>query len=282
MARTKRKIEDLVADDPEIVDSLEYLLGREGAVEWSDVSDNLTSGQWGRLIERGLLEDAEDGFRLADPDGVEEALYGDGEEEGAPDASWSTWDKAAGLLALSLFPGYYFEGIRSTIGGMLDLIFGPLTAALPFHVVILVLATVTGLYSAVLQGALIDSEAMAYYQEKMQEFQERQQEADSDELQEEQMEQMAENLGMFKLQFRPMAWIMLLTIPVFLWMFWMVRDGHIDAATPVMILPLAGGVETWTAGIAGPIEVWIVWYFLCSMGFSQIIRKSLDIQVSPT
>ncbi|MFB6219260.1 MAG: DUF106 domain-containing protein, partial [Halobacteriaceae archaeon] len=273
MASTEQKIRDLVAEDPDIVDALEYLLDREGPVEWAEVNDELTSGQWGRLIERGVLEDVDSGFRIADRDGVEAALYGDdgADDEEAPDASWTSWDKAAGLLALSLFPGYYFAGVRSTVGGILDVIFGPLDAVLPFHLVILILAVLTGLYSSVLQGALMDSEALAYYQERMQEFQQRQEAAkergddeEMEELREEQMEQMAENMGMFKLQFRPMAWIMLLTIPVFLWMFWMVRDGHITEPGTAVVFPLVGPVETWTTGILGPLQAWIVWYFLCS------------------
>jgi uncharacterized membrane protein (DUF106 family) len=30
------------------------------------------------------------------------------------------------------------------------------------------------------------------------------------------------------------------------------------------------------------MQAWIVWYFLCSMAFTQIIRKGLDIDMSPT
>jgi len=87
-------------------------------------------------------------------------------------------------------------------------------------------------------------------------------------------------LGMFKEQFRPTVWIMLLTIPLFLWMYWMILDGHVSAAESTVVLPLFGQVE-WTRGVAGPIQAWIVWYFLCSMGFSQLLRKSMDIQMTP-
>jgi uncharacterized membrane protein (DUF106 family) len=88
---------------------------------------------------------------------------------------------------------------------------------------------------------------------------------------------------MFKEQFRPMVWIMFLTIPVFLWMYWAVGIGnapsHIDV-TPI-VLPLAGEVG-WTSGVVGPLQTWILWYFLCSMGFTQIIRKGLNIDMTPS
>jgi uncharacterized membrane protein (DUF106 family) len=148
----------------------------------------------------------------------------------------------------------------------------------------------TGLYSSVLPGALIDSDTIAYYQSRMQEFQDRQKAAkergDEDELEEireEQVEQMSENLGMFKMQFRPMAWVMLLTIPVFLWMYWRIgiRGGIAHGDIGNVVMPLVGETS-WQGAIFGFLPVWIVWYFLCSMGFSQIIRKALDIQTTPS
>jgi uncharacterized membrane protein (DUF106 family) len=98
------------------------------------------------------------------------------------------------------------------------------------------------------------------------------------------MEAMGDQMGMFKEQFRPMVWIMFLTIPVFLWMYWGVGIGA--NATPIfdlepLVLPFAGE-KAWTDQVLGPIQVWIVWYFLCSMGFTQIIRKGLNINISPT
>ena len=83
--------------------ALEYLLDRadEGTVSWGDVSDELTSGQWGRLIEIGLLVDSDgEGFDVADPEGVRNALEDDDLElPDAPDgdSSWSKWDKMAAV-----------------------------------------------------------------------------------------------------------------------------------------------------------------------------------------
>ena len=156
----------------------------------------------------------------------------------------------------------------------------------------MVLALFTGLYSTLLQANLMDMEVMGKYQSRMKEIQNRREEAKErgdeealDQIQDEQMEAMADNLGMFKEQFRPMVWIMVLTIPVFLWMYWAIgfRGGagaYADLVDP-MVIPFAGKVK-WTTGFVGPIQVWIVWYFLCSMAFTQVIRKSLNIQTTPT
>jgi uncharacterized membrane protein (DUF106 family) len=294
MPRTARKVDDLAKDGEEMTEALSVVLDvaeEKGTVTWSDVSEDLTSGQWGRLIEKGLLIDAGgDGFVVDDPDGVREALdEADPESDENGDTSWSKYDKLAGLGVLGLFLGYSISSIRAQIASVIDVVLGPIEAMLPFYVVIMVLAMLTGMYTTILQDALMDSSVMGDYQEKSKELKERRKRAkeqgDEEELErirEEQMEMMSENAGMFKAQFRPMVWIMLLTIPVFLWLYWMVLDVGITASEPVMVLPLIGEVSTWQTAVIGPIQVWLVWYFLCSMGFNQILRKALNVQTSPT
>ncbi|WP_435194923.1 DUF106 domain-containing protein [Natronomonas sp. EA1] len=290
MVRTAQRVEDLVSEDPAMADALEVVLDRseDGTVAWADVSDSLTSGQWGRLIEKGLLEDdGGEGFRVTDPDAVREGLESDVESpEIDEDSSWSKYDKLAALGAVGLFAGYSVASVRNAIGRTIDIFLGPVDAMLPFYAVVLVLALFTGLYSTILQSNLMDMEKMGKYQEQMKEIQQRRKDAqergDDDELekiQEEQMEAMGDQMGMFKEQFRPMVWIMLLTIPVFLWMYWMILTR---TPTPESFtMPLVGTV-TWTEGVLGPLQAWILWYFVCSMGFTQIIRKALHIQTTPS
>jgi uncharacterized membrane protein (DUF106 family) len=312
MARTEQKVRDLVDSDPGMREAVETVLERaeSGEVKWVDVREDLTSGQWGRLIEKGVLVDGTEGFQIADVEGVRSAL-GNGHADGSTSAStststssssadtssdddessWSKYDKGAAVVTVGLFLGYSWAPLRNVIGTTMDVILGPIAAALPFYAVVIVLASATGLYSTLLQANLMDMDKMSEYQEKMQEIQERRkaaQERDDQEaldaIQEEQMDAMGDQLGMFKEQFRPMVWIMFLTIPVFLWMYWAVGIGggataHIELQA--ITLPLVG-VREWTDPVAGPMQAWIVWYFLCSMAFTQIIRKGLDIDMSPT
>ncbi|MDZ7702250.1 MAG: DUF106 domain-containing protein [Halobacteriales archaeon] len=302
MGRTARKVDELLEETPELESAIEHLLDVTGAgddeVEWADVRGELTSGQWGRIIETGILVDGETGFRFADADAVAEALSYErspqpttssgGSSEEPESVSWSTWDKAAAVGSISLFAGYSLPQIRNAIGSTIDVLLGPLDAALPFYVVVMVLALLTGLYSTLLQANLMDMEVMGQYQSRMQEIQERQKAAkergDDEELEQirkEQMDAMGDQLGMFKAQFRPMVWIMLFTIPVFLWMYWMILEGRIAELENTLTVPLAGE-KTWQQSVAGPIQLWIVWYFICSMAFTQVIRKALNIQTTPT
>ena len=307
MVRTAQKVESLVDEDPSMAGAIRVVLdasdGGTHEIEWADVRDDLTSGQWGRLIEKGVLVDGDTGFRVRNARDVESAL--DGEDAGTGGAStsaasakssasstdddgWSKWDKIAAVASIGLFAGYSIPQVRNAIGGVMDVFLGPIDAALPFYVVVLILSLVTGLYSTLLQANLMDMEKMGEYQQRMKDIQERRKEAkergddaEIQRIQEEQMEAMGDQMGMFKAQFRPMVWIMLITIPVFLWMYWMILVPHIQQGEMQIVMPLLGSVK-WTDHVLGPMQAWIIWYFLCSMGFTQIIRKSLNIQTTPT
>ncbi|WP_436931648.1 DUF106 domain-containing protein [Halosimplex halobium] len=320
MARTAEKAESLAEESQSMADAMARVLrvaDEQGTVEWSDVSDDITSGEWGRLIEQGILVDVDgEGFVVDDPEGVRDALGDDAPAEAdstdgsdSPgssgssasgstasggstddeDEGWSRWDKGAAVATVALFLGYSQAPIRNTVGGVIDIALGPLASVLPFYIMILVLATFTGFSSTVLQGKLMNMEKMGEYQERMQEIQERRKEAKErgddealEEIQEEQMEAMGDQLGMFKEQFRPMVWIMLVNIPVFLWIYFMVQTPEMVAgAGPAMVLPLIGEIASWNQRI-GPMWAWIVWYFVCSMSFTQIVRKALDVQTTPS
>jgi len=294
MPRTGKKVDELAEEGERMTDALSTVLGvaeEKGVVTWGDVSEDISSGEWGRLIEKGLLVDVDgEGFVVDDPDGVRDALdEADPESDDDGGGVWTVYDKMALLGIVGLFVGYAFSGVRASIAGLLDIFLGPLEAAMPFYMVILVLATVTGVFSAIIQDNLMDTSVMSEYKEKADDLKERREKAkergDEEELeriQEEQVEMMTENLGMLQAQFRPMIWIMLSTIPVFLWMFWLVRDLGVTVQESVLVMPFFGAVPSWGTGVLGPIEVWIVWYFMCSLVFTQVIRKSLDVRSSPS
>jgi len=307
MARVAQKVEDLTDEDPDMEHALRVVLDRAGdnggTVEWADVEGDLTSGQWGRLIEKGILRNADgDGFAVRDREAVRSALDGDTSGAAATTASagssspssgsadeddsgWSSYDKAAAVGALGMFVGYSVSSVRNAVGGTLDVVLGPLNDVLPFYAVVLVLAMITGLYSTLLQANLMNTEKMGEYQERMSDIQERYKAAkergDDEEVErinEERMDAMGDQMGMMKEQFRPMVWIMLLTIPVFLWLYWMILENGSELGTVTM--PLIGQTD-WTAS-ALVFPAWIIWYFVCSMGFTQLLRKALNISTTPT
>lgn len=291
--RARRLIEEDSAFAEAIATVRKEATNGNGEVEWRDVKDNLTSGQWGRLIQEGVLESGTDGFRLADPEGIEDLLHDDHEPidldmpEVDAEVDWTTYDKLAGAITLLVMIGYWWEPIRDQIGSAINLVVGPLEQAMPFFSLILLLAMVTGLYSALLQANLMDTEVVGAYQEQMQAVQDKRKQAEErgddealERIRQEQMQAMGGMLDMFKAQFRPMVWITLLTIPMFLWLRWFV-DTQLPEAQMGLVLPLLGDIR-WDEGFVGPMPTWILWYVLCSIGFGQLVRKVLNIQTSPT
>ncbi|MFC6733383.1 MULTISPECIES: DUF106 domain-containing protein [unclassified Haladaptatus] len=304
MARTAEKVTTLVKQDGSMADALEVVLetaeNGDGSVTWGDVKGEITSGEWGRLIEKGILVEGDgEGFVVNNPDEVRKALDDStggtrsrskksSKTDSDTDSSWSQYDKAAALLTVGLFAGYSYGPVRDIIGETMNALLGPLESMLPFYVVVMVLALFTGLYSTLLQANLMDMDKMGEYQAAMKEIQERRKaaqergdDAELERIQQEQMDAMGDNLGMFKEQFRPMVWIMLLTIPVFLWMYWKLLTAPGSITPAEITLPLIGTVG-WQEGVLGPLQAWILWYFVCSVSFTQIIRKSLNIQTTPT
>jgi uncharacterized membrane protein (DUF106 family) len=271
------------------------------SLRWSDVEDALSSELWGRLIASDLLVEEADGFRVTDAaieefELVTETADGEAEPEATDasagalddlDTSWEWYDKVAGLTAGVLFLGYSMPQIRNVVATFDDVVLGALDAVLPFYAVILVLAVVTGLYSATLQSLLVDGDAMAAYSDQMSALQERRSEAKErgddealERIQEEQLDAAGDQLGLFKLQFRPTVWIMLLSIPVFLWLRWEVRGGHLDPTELQPVFPLVGQVG-WREAV-GPAPAWLAWYLICSVSFGQLVRKTLNLQPGTT
>ena len=292
MSRIERKVRSLVTADAEMKAAIETVLdsATDNEVQWVDVRDEITSGQWGRLIEKGILVDGESGFQIESPDAVREGLTEESDSEEIESSSWTKWDKGAAGLTVGLFAGYAWAPARNVVAGAIDVVLGPLTNVVPFYVVVMIIALATGLYSTLLRVALMDTEKMGEYKARMDEIKEKREAAKErgddealEEIQQEQMEAMGDQLGMFKEQFRPMVWIMFLTIPAFLWMYWALgfRGGVEHYAFQNIVIPFAGEVE-WTTGIVGPMQIWIVWYFLCSMAFNQIIQKGLNISMTPS
>jgi uncharacterized membrane protein (DUF106 family) len=284
---------ELLLENPAMEEALAVVYDRseEGTaeLEWSDVSGDLSSEQWGTLIERGVLVSAGSGFVVADPEALQTQL----DEQGTAELEfgeieperWAPADKLAGVVVLVLFAGYFVSPLRNAVASAESLVLGPVVNLLPFYWVVLVLAAATGLFSTLVQDRLLDREKLDRYRERMQRLKKRRQAAKErgdeealEELEAEQLERATDQVGMLKTQFRPTVWIMLLTIPVFLWLRWMVRAGHLGA-TQGLVLPFAGRV-TWQQSLLGPIQTWILWYFLGSVVSRQLFEKLLNFNPS--
>ncbi|WP_423744781.1 EMC3/TMCO1 family protein (plasmid) [Haladaptatus sp. SPP-AMP-3] len=195
------------------------------------------------------------------------------------ESGWTVYDKLAGVFALVLMTGYYLVPVQSAVVATFDVVLAPFASLVPASVFLFGLAGATGLYSTTLQLLLRDSDATGRLQERMKTLQEKLRSPpdgdDADALEDDQRELMRSWVAMLKLQFRPLVWSMLLTIPVFLWVRWAMANPAAATVPVALSLPVVGHVAL-TATLVGPVKVWLVWYIGGSMSFSFVSRRVLS------
>lgn len=184
---------------------------------------------------------------------------------------------------------YGWPEARAFIAGIVDIIVGPFAAlGLPFFALVLILATLTGLYSSLIQKYTIDYEKMRENQEKFKDFNAKFREAQlsGDEkaikkMQARQQAMMSEQMEMSQQQFKPMAYILVLTVPIF---FWLIEHIPRVPDLTMAVADLSNSIVLPFAGLSSYFDVylwffplWILWYMLCSLTVSQVIRKALNI-----
>ncbi len=192
-----------------------------------------------------------------------------------------TVERAALALGFGMMFGIILLGerFRIQVGEVVELLLGPLPDILPFHIMLFVMAAITGLYASLIQKYTMDWELMRRVQDQMKNFQKEFREAQLADnqakvkkLESQRSSMMDDQMKMTKQQFKPMAYISIISLPLFMWAYLYIGE-HPD---PTLIFPF-WGEKSLTGFALGPIQYWIYWYFICSLPISQIIRKSLNI-----
>jgi uncharacterized membrane protein (DUF106 family) len=190
------------------------------------------------------------------------------------------------ILAMGLMMSYVIPPVRDGIGLAMNFLFGPLLAVFPFFIIILILSTLTGLYSSIIQKYTIDYERMQESQARMKEFQKEFREAQLSEdekkikkLEAKRDKMMQEQLELSRDQFKPMSYILLVSVPIFLWLLYVMPSLVAENSTylyKTITFPYLGEILLTESAISF-IPAWILWYMICSLSISQIIRKSMNI-----
>lgn len=177
---------------------------------------------------------------------------------------------------------------REEVGTALDVVLGPFADFVgEFLIIILILSVITGIYTSVVQKYTMNWELMAKskeYQKQIRDLQKEYMEAKKENNQHkmkkiekkrtEVMRKQTQFSGeMFKQQMKPMAYIMIITIPIFMWI-WMYVELHPDM---VVTFPLFGVTELSSAFVFS-LPFWVLWYMMCSIPITQVVRKVLGIR----
>ncbi|MGB8220209.1 MAG: EMC3/TMCO1 family protein [Methanoregula sp.] len=194
------------------------------------------------------------------------------------------WEKyglyVALLFMLLMMVSYSISWLRLGVGKGIDSVFAPLVESfnIPFFILIVILSAATGLYSSIIQKYTIDYERMTDVQDRMKDFQKEYREAmlSQDEKRIKKLDtkkdrMMREQLELSQQQFKPMAYILVLTVPIFFWLLYRLSQIHNTITLPYY------GTLSLTAPLIWVIPAWIIWYMICSITISQVIRKALNI-----
>ncbi|MHC1572672.1 MAG: DUF106 domain-containing protein [Methanosarcinales archaeon] len=169
------------------------------------------------------------------------------------------------------------QEFRESLGTVVGFVLNPLLA-LPIDITLFILAAITGVYASLIQKYTMDWDLMKRVQGRMKEFQKEFREAQLannqqklKKLEEKRSAMMKEQMEMSKQQFKPMAYISIISLPIFIWALQVIQNGSYE-----MVFPFWGR-QALSAKLIGPIQYWIYWYFISSISVSQIVRKILKI-----
>ncbi|WGI17211.1 EMC3/TMCO1 family protein [Methanonatronarchaeum sp. AMET-Sl] len=184
------------------------------------------------------------------------------------------------MLAIFLDPTFF-----PTLGEIANnAILSPLTT-LPVELAIMAVAAFNGVLSSIAQKYGMDMDEQKERQQKMKELSNKIKEARMagdqgklNKLEQERTELTQELMGNLTKQFKPMLYILVITIPFFAWVYYVTDPASGIYEAPQMLLPFLGEID-FSARAWGTIPAWIVWYIICSIPISQVARKAMKVGI---
>ena len=188
-------------------------------------------------------------------------------------------------IGIILFIGVMIPSVREILGRGMDLLMSPVLALVGdqnFFLLLSVMAVITAIYSSLIQKYTVDQSRMTEFQERMKIFQKEMKEAQATQntymlkkMEEQQAEIMKEQMDVMKDQFKPMFYIVLVSIPLLMWAYFYI-GGHPDAS---IIFPF-WGERALSDTVFWMFTHWLYWYFISSLAFGQVFRKILNIRAA--
>jgi len=210
------------------------------------------------------------------------------------------------ILGAVLFLGILFSrDFRLELGLIVEAVMHPFSSY-PFHILILLMSIITGLYSNLIQKYTIDYRRLLEIQNILKNYQKEYIEAtkQNNQFKLKQLEKRKQEIQqiqseMMSMQFKPMFYTFVVTIPIFAWLWEKatasyeliagINYGNVSSHLPeAFIKTLDPALYTITAPFSGTIYVvspvlifpwWLFWYLLCSITFGQVIKKVLKVGV---
>ncbi len=183
---------------------------------------------------------------------------------------------------LVMFASMFLMDFRNVVAQIVDVIIQPFYSTMPFFIMVLAIAAIVTVFSTFIQKYTMDWDLMRRVTEKNKALQKEMREAQLagnkaklKKLQDDQMAGMAEQTELTKMQFKPMGFLAIISVPLFIWAYWYLSMHN----TLTMVFPFAGTVTLISGGFF-IFPWWILWSLLCSLAIGQIIRKAFNVGIS--
>ncbi|ADB58386.1 DUF106 domain-containing protein [Archaeoglobus profundus] len=195
------------------------------------------------------------------------------------------------FIGIAFMVGIFFPAFRISLAQLVDPILHPLLSLGKIHIVIFVLATLTALYSSIIQRFTVDHKFMIEAQKRIAEFQKKYLKAVKEnnqfllrQLEKEKAEINKIQAELMNMNFRTMFYTVVVTIPIWVWLWYVIYDiAHLDLSNVgsypnivshfIVTVPFAGDIHVSDAFI---LPWWLFWYILCSIAVGQIFRRILQ------
>jgi uncharacterized membrane protein (DUF106 family) len=168
---------------------------------------------------------------------------------------------------------------RDTLALIVNFVVGPLSDRVPFYLIVMIFAIVVTVFSTVLQKYTMNWDLIKRVNQKVTALTKERREAqiagDKERLKKLDQEQLSladDQMAMTKEQFKPMGFIVFVSIPLFWWMYWFLVTKQPNM---MMTFPFFGTIKLLDTGLLFPNWIW--WSILCSFTISYIIRKALNV-----
>ncbi|MGB8312499.1 MAG: EMC3/TMCO1 family protein [Halobacteriota archaeon] len=189
------------------------------------------------------------------------------------------------VLVMYLIMMLVYAYLRIPVGHGVNQVLGPIVTSwhIPLFIVILIMSVITGAYSSLILNRSVDQSVVKESQAKMREFQKAFREAQLagdkaklKKLEKERAEIMELSMDVQMQSMKPMPYILVLSLPVFGWLNYLLYYSQLPAEISRTITMPYLGTLNYTHSIS-ILPVWIIWYLLTSLVFTQVIRKTIGM-----
>ena len=201
-------------------------------------------------------------------------------------ARQSTTGVMTRLLLIYLVMTLAYAFLRQPIGEAMNVLLGGLVTSLhvPMFITILLLSVITGAYSSLLLNRFVDQDKVKDSQATMKEFQKEYRAAQLagdkgklKKLEPRRAEVMELSMEVQSQTMKPMPYILIISLPIFGWLSFIMYSSSLSSYVPTTITLPYFGQLAYTHGVVLGMPVWLIWYLICSLVFTQVIRKTLGM-----